>query len=81
MKHPLELILALNKIELNAAKLIDVVLTVSGWLSMDDPESIVLTMARNCIGIAEPLHAVCCRVPPLRPLPDDNTGEEAFESL
>jgi GTP-binding protein LepA len=72
IKHPPELILALTKIDLDAAKPIDVALTVSEWLSVDDPESIVLTSARSRIGIAELLHAVCCRVPPPQPLPDDN---------
>ncbi|KAL3910637.1 MAG: hypothetical protein SGILL_007614 [Bacillariaceae sp.] len=72
MKHPPELILALTKIDLDAARPIDVALTVSEWLSVDDPESIVLTSARNRIGIAELLDAVCDRVPPPQPLPDDN---------
>ncbi|KAL3920247.1 MAG: hypothetical protein SGILL_003357 [Bacillariaceae sp.] len=71
MEHPPELILALTKIDLDAAKPIDVALTVSEWLSVDDPESIVPTSARNRIGIAELLHAVCCRVPSPQPLPDD----------
>jgi GTP-binding protein LepA len=72
MKNPPQLILALTKIDLDAARPIDVALTVSEWLSVEDPESIILTSARSRIGIAELLDAVCERVPPPQPLPDDN---------
>jgi GTP-binding protein LepA len=72
MENPPELILALTKIDLDAARPIDVALTVSEWLSVDDPESIILTSARSRIGIADLLDAVCRRVPSPRPLPDDN---------
>jgi GTP-binding protein LepA len=72
MRNPPELILALTKIDLDAARPIDVALTVSEWLSVEDPESIILTSARSRIGIAELLDAVCERVPSPQPLPDDN---------
>ncbi|KAG7337311.1 elongation factor Tu GTP binding domain containing protein [Nitzschia inconspicua] len=76
MTNPPELILALTKIDLDAARPIDVALTVSEWLSVEDPESIVLTSARSRIGIADLLDAVCQRVPPPQPLPDDNEKGE-----
>jgi len=72
MEYPPELILALTKIDLDAARPIHVALSVSEWLSLDDPDSIIPTSARSRIGIAELLDAVCRRVPPPRPLADDN---------
>eukprot|EP00536_Pseudo-nitzschia_multiseries_P013906 jgi/Psemu1/213147/e_gw1.629.35.1 len=71
MANPPELILAMTKIDLDAARPIDVALTVSEWLSVDDPESIVPTSARSRIGIVPLLDAICQRVPPPQPLPDD----------
>ena len=72
MKTPPELILALTKVDLDAARPIDVALTVSEWLSIDEPDSIIPTSARNRIGITELLDAVCRRVPAPRPLDDDD---------
>lgn len=72
MEEPPELILALTKIDLDAARPIHVALSVSEWLGLDDPDSIIPTSARNRIGIVDLLDAVCQRVPPPRPLPDDN---------
>jgi GTP-binding protein LepA len=69
-----ELILALTKVDLDAARPIDVALTVSEWLNHDDPDTIIPTSARSRIGIAELLDAVCRRVPPPRPLKDDKDG-------
>mmetsp|Transcript_2223 Transcript_2223/g.4674 ORF Transcript_2223/g.4674 Transcript_2223/m.4674 type:complete len:867 (-) Transcript_2223:185-2785(-) len=71
MTNPPELILAMTKIDLESARPIDVALTVSEWLSVDDPESIVPTSARSRIGIVPLLDAICQRVPPPQPLPDD----------
>ena len=76
MANPPELILAMTKIDLESARPIDVALTVSEWLSVDDPESIVPTSARSRIGIVPLLDAICQRVPPPQPLPDDK--EEAY---
>ncbi|VEU39962.1 unnamed protein product [Pseudo-nitzschia multistriata] len=75
MADPPELILAMTKIDLDAARPIDVALTVSEWLSVDDPESIVPTSARSRIGIVPLLDAICRRVPPPGPLPDDTDGD------
>ena len=72
MVDPPELILAMTKIDLDAARPIDVALTVSEWLSVDDPESIIPTSARSRIGIVPLLDAICRRVPPPKPMPDDN---------
>lgn len=72
MINPPELILAMTKIDLDAARPIDVALTVSEWLSVDDPESIIPTSARSRIGIVPLLDAICKRVPPPSPVPDDN---------
>jgi GTP-binding protein LepA len=72
MINPPELILAMTKIDLDAARPIDVALTVSEWLSVDDPESIIPTSARSRIGIVPLLDAICQRVPPPQPMPDDN---------
>ena len=77
MTNPPELILALTKIDLDAARPIDVALTVSEWLNVDDPESILLTSARSRIGIVELLDAVCRRVPSPKPLPDDNDAGDS----
>lgn len=72
MIDPPELILAMTKIDLDAARPIDVALTVAEWLSVDDPESIIPTSARSRIGIVPLLDAICRRVPPPQPMPDDN---------
>ena len=72
MVDPPELILAMTKIDLDAARPIDVALRVSEWLSVDDPESIVPTSSRSRIGIVPLLDAICRRVPPPPPMPDDN---------
>lgn len=67
-----ELILALTKVDLEAARPIDVALTVSEWLDHDDPDTIIQTSARSRIGITELLDAVCRRVPSPKPLEDDD---------
>eukprot|EP00934_Nitzschia_sp_Nitz4_P006293 Nitzschia sp. Nitz4//scaffold114_size70088//50086//52338//NITZ4_005984-RA/size70088-processed-gene-0.44-mRNA-1//-1//CDS//3329533444//6283//frame0 len=63
MNTPPELILAMTKIDLDAARPIHVALSVSEWLSIDDPDLVIPTSARNRIGIAQLLDAVCHRVP------------------
>lgn len=72
MQHPPELILAMTKIDLDAARPIHVALSVSEWLSLDDPDSIIPTSARSRIGIAELMDAVCRRIPSPNPLKDDD---------
>lgn len=74
MAFPPELILAMTKIDLDAARPINVALTISEWLSIDDPESIIQTSARNRVGIVDLLDAVCRRVPSPPPLADDEDG-------
>jgi elongation factor 4 len=67
-----ELILAMTKIDLDAARPIHVALSVSEWLMLDDPDLIIPTSARSRIGIVDLLDAVCRRVPPPQPLEDDD---------
>jgi elongation factor 4 len=74
MEVPPELILAMTKIDLDVARPIHVALTVSEWLSLDDPEDIIPTSARSRIGIARLLDVICRRVPPPSPLEDDADG-------
>jgi len=72
LENPPELLVALTKVDLDAARPIHVALTVSEWLSLDDPDSIIVTSARNRVGITEVLDAVCQHVPPPKPLEDDD---------
>ena len=74
MANPPEVLLALTKIDLGDARPIDVALTVSEWLNIDDPESIMLTSARDRMGIAEVLDAVCRQVPAPQALADDDSS-------
>jgi GTP-binding protein LepA len=67
-----ELILAMTKIDLDSARPIHVALSVSEWLTLDDPDLIIPTSARSRIGIVDLLDAICRRVPSPRPLEDDN---------
>jgi GTP-binding protein LepA len=73
MANPPEVLLALTKIDLGDARPVDVALTVSEWLNIDDPDSIMLTSARNRMGIAEVLDAVCRQVPAPQALADDDS--------
>ena len=72
LENPPELLLALTKVDLDAARPIHVALTVCEWLSWDDPDSIIITSARNRVGIKEILDAVCEQVPAPKPLEDDD---------
>ena len=72
LEKPPELLLALTKVDLDAARPIDVALTLSEWLSWDDPDSIIITSARNRVGITQVLDAVCQHVPSPTPLEDDD---------
>ena len=58
LPNPPELLLALTKVDLQAAKPIDVSLSVAEWLDWEDPDDIVLTSARNRLGVKEILDAV-----------------------
>lgn len=72
MEQPPELLVALTKVDLDAARPIHVALTVSEWLSWDDPDSILVTSARNRVGITDLLDAVCRHVPSPKALEDDD---------
>lgn len=50
----------------------NVALSVSEWLDLEDPDSIILTSARNRIGIKDLLDAICETVPPPIALEDDD---------
>lgn len=58
LPNPPELLLALTKVDLQSAKPIDVSLSVAEWLEWEDPDDIVLTSARDRIGVKEILDAV-----------------------
>ncbi|MGK3748318.1 MAG: GTP-binding protein LepA [Bacillariaceae sp.] len=62
--------------KLDVADPINVALTVSEWLSVEDPESIIPTSARSRIGIVPLLDKICRMVPPPSRLPDDNYIED-----
>jgi elongation factor 4 len=72
LADPPHLMIALTKIDLESANPINVALTVSEWLDWDDPDSIMLTSARERAGVKELLDEICARVPPPRPLDDDD---------
>jgi GTP-binding protein LepA len=58
---PPQMLVALTKVDLDAARPIQVALTVSEWLDLDDPDAIITTSARNRVGITDILDAVCRR--------------------
>mmetsp|Transcript_8380 Transcript_8380/g.12161 ORF Transcript_8380/g.12161 Transcript_8380/m.12161 type:complete len:724 (-) Transcript_8380:159-2330(-) len=72
LANPPKLLVALTKVDLDAARPIHVALNVSEWLGIEDPDSILTTSARNRIGVAEVLDAVCREVPSPKALEDDN---------
>ena len=61
----------LTKVDLPAAKPLDVALSVSDLFGFD-PDQVLLTSARNRKGIADILHMVSDKIPPPSPLPDDD---------
>lgn len=75
LPNPPTILIALTKVDLPSARPIHVALSVAEWLNYDDPDDILLTSARSRIGVKAVLDAVCERVPPPTPLPDD-TGDE-----
>lgn len=80
MENPPELLLALTKVDLDAARPIHVALTVSEWLDWDDPDNIIHTSARSRIGIAKVLDRICTSVPPPPVLKDDADDSE-YEAM
>lgn len=72
LANPPEMLIALTKVDLDAARPIHVALTVSDWLDLEDPDAIITTSARNRVGITDVLDAVCRRVPPPKVLEDDD---------
>lgn len=77
---PPELILAMTKIDLDAARPIHVALTVSEWLSLDDPDDIIPTSARNRIGIRPLLDDICTRVSPPPRFVDNDGGDNIMRA-
>lgn len=67
-----KLIVALTKVDLESARPIDVALTVSEWLKIDDPDAILLTSARSRQGVRELLDVICEEVPPPQSTPDND---------
>ena len=78
MNNPPKLLVALTKVDLDTARPIHVALTVSEWLQWDDPDSILLTSARDRRGVKDVLDAVCEQVPPPSALADDNGDEKGL---
>lgn len=74
LPNPPKMIIALTKTDLESAKPVQVALSVSEWLGWDDPDTILLTSARNRIGIKQLLDTICEQVPPPTPLEDDHEG-------
>lgn len=72
LPNPPELLMALTKVDLEAARPIHVALQIAEWLDWDDPDNIIYTSARSRLGIKDVLDAVCDKVPPPRPLADDD---------
>jgi elongation factor 4 len=72
LPHPPHILLALTKVDLDSARPVNVALSACEWLQWDDPDTILLTSARNRIGIKEVLDRVCAEVPPPTPLADDD---------
>lgn len=69
-----EILIALTKVDLPASRPVHVALTVCEWLDWDDPDDILLTSARNRIGVKQVLDAICERVPPPTPFVNDSTA-------
>lgn len=67
-----KLLIALTKVDLESARPIHCALTMSEWLNLDDPDTILHTSARNRIGIKTLVDTVCEQVPPPQPLDDDD---------
>lgn len=74
LPNPPEMLVALTKVDLDAARPIHVALTVSDWLDLEDPDAILVTSARNRVGVAQVLDAVCREVPAPARLEDDEDG-------
>jgi len=71
MENVKAIIPVLTKMDLPAARSMEVALSVSDLFDFD-PDSIILSSARSRIGISEVLEAVCTGVPSPQPLPDDD---------
>jgi translation elongation factor EF-4 len=69
---PPTILMALTKVDMEASRPIHVSLTVSEFFNIDDPDTIIQTSARNRIGVKRIIDAVCEKVPPPVPLPDDD---------
>lgn len=67
-----EILIALTKTDLESARPMHVALTVSEWLEGYDPDDILVTSARNRVGITELIDRICSRVPAPQPLEDDD---------
>jgi len=78
--NPPQLILALTKVDLDAARPVHVALTASEWLNWEDPDDIILTSARSRFGIAQVLDRICTAVPPPTALADD-ADDSDYEQL
>jgi translation elongation factor EF-4 len=76
LPKPPTVLIALTKIDLPAARPIHVSLSVSEWLDFD-PDEIVMTSARNRVGVKPLLDLICERIPHPEPLADDTNDANA----
>ena len=71
MENVQAIVPVLTKVDLPAARPLDIALSVSELFDFD-PDSVILTSARSRIGVRDVLEKVCCDIPPPEPLLDDN---------
>ena len=64
----------LTKVDLAAAKPLDVALGISDLFGFD-PDAVLLTSARSRVGIHPVLEAVCCDIPSPEKMPDDDDDD------
>lgn len=75
----IQILPALTKIDMPAARPLEVALAVSDLLGFD-PDCILETSARTRIGITELLDTICKRIPPPERLADDADGSPVLRA-
>lgn len=75
----IQILPALTKIDMPAARPLEVALAVSDLLGFD-PDCILETSARTRIGITELLDTICKRIPPPKRLADDADGSPVLRA-
>ena len=75
----IQILPALTKVDMPAARPLEVALAVSDLLGFD-PDSILETSARTRVGITELLDTICKRIPPPERLADDVDGSPVLRA-